>query len=322
MIIGTHALIQEKAVFTNLALVITDEQHRFGVKQRDVFADKGNHPHILVMSATPIPRTLAIIIYGDMDISVIDEVPAKRLPIKNCVVNTGYRPKAYEFIAEQIKLGHQAYIICPLVEASESMEGENVTDYARQLAGQFSDDVKIGVLHGKMKNDKKNAVMEQFAKNEIQILVSTTVVEVGVNVPNATVMLIENADRFGLAQLHQLRGRVGRGDAQSYCIMVNASSSKNAKRRLEILNKSNDGFFIASEDLKLRGPGDFFGIRQSGDFAFELADIYQDASEFKQASEAVAEILNKDPNLELEEHKLLRLRMKRFMEEQIGKMNL
>ena len=253
---------------------------------------------------------------------MIDEVPAKRLPIKNCVVNTGYRPKAYEFIAEQIKLEHQAYIICPLVETSESMEGENVTDYARQLAGQFSDDVKIGVLHGKMKNDKKNAVMEQFAKNEIQILVSTTVVEVGVNVPNATVMLIENADRFGLAQLHQLRGRVGRGDAQSYCIMVNASSSKNAKRRLEILNKSNDGFFIASEDLKLRGPGDFFGIRQSGDFAFELADIYQDASELKQASEAVAEILNKDPDLELEEHKLLRLRMKRFMEEQIGKMNL
>lgn len=322
MIIGTHALIQEKAVFTNLALVITDEQHRFGVKQRDVFADKGNHPHILVMSATPIPRTLAIIIYGDMDISVIDEVPAKRLPIKNCVVNTGYRPKAYEFIAEQIKLGHQAYIICPLVEASESMEGENVTDYARQLMGQFSDKVQIGVLHGKMKNDKKNAVMEQFAKNEIQILVSTTVVEVGVNVPNATVMMIENADRFGLAQLHQLRGRVGRGDAQSYCIMVNTSSSKNAKKRLEILNKSNDGFFIASEDLKLRGPGDFFGIRQSGDLAFELADIYQDALELKQASEAVAEILDKDPNLELEEHRMLRVRMKHFMEEQIGKMNL
>ena len=322
MIIGTHALIQEKTVFTNLALVITDEQHRFGVKQRDVFADKGNHPHILVMSATPIPRTLAIIIYGDMDISVIDEVPAKRLPIKNCVVNTGYRPKAYEFITEQIKLGHQAYIICPLVEASESMEGENVTDYARQLAGQFSEDVKIGVLHGKMKNDKKNAVMEQFAKNEIQILVSTTVVEVGVNVPNATVMMIENADRFGLAQLHQLRGRVGRGDAQSYCIMVNASSSKNAKKRLEILNKSNDGFFIASEDLKLRGPGDFFGIRQSGDLAFELADIYQDALELKQASEAVSEILDKDPDLELEEHRLLRVRMQHFMEEQIGKMNL
>ena len=322
MIIGTHALIQEKAVFTNLALVITDEQHRFGVKQRDVFADKGNHPHILVMSATPIPRTLAIIIYGDMDISVIDEVPAKRLPIKNCVVNTGYRPKAYEFIAEQIKLGHQAYIICPLVEASESMEGENVTDYARQLMGQFSDKVQIGVLHGKMKNDKKNAVMEQFAKNEIQILVSTTVVEVGVNVPNATVMMIENADRFGLAQLHQLRGRVGRGDAQSYCIMVNTSSSKNAKKRLEILNKSNDGFFIASEDLKLRGPGDFFGIRQSGDLAFELADIYQDALELKQASEAVAEILDKDPNLELEEHRMLRVRMKHFMEEHIGKMNL
>lgn len=322
MVIGTHALIQEKAWYSNLALVITDEQHRFGVRQRGVFAEKGTHPHILVMSATPIPRTLAIIIYGDMDISVIDEVPARRLPIKNCVVNIGYRPKAYSFIAEQVRLGHQAYVICPLVEESESMEGENVTDYAKRIAAELPEDIRVGVLHGKMKNDKKNQVMEQFAANEIQVLVSTTVVEVGVNVPNATVMMIENADRFGLAQLHQLRGRVGRGDAQSYCIMINTSSTKTAQKRLEILNQSNDGFFIASEDLKLRGPGDFFGIRQSGELAFQLADIYQDADMLKAASDAVREILEADPDLLQEEHLRLHDEMEKFAKEQLGRMNL
>ena len=322
MVIGTHALIQEKAWYSNLALVITDEQHRFGVRQRGVFAEKGTHPHILVMSATPIPRTLAIIIYGDMDISVIDEVPARRLPIKNCVVNTGYRPKAYSFIAEQVRLGHQAYVICPLVEESENMEGENVTDYAKRIAAELPEDIHVGVLHGKMKNDKKNQVMEQFAANEIQVLVSTTVVEVGVNVPNATVMMIENADRFGLAQLHQLRGRVGRGDAQSYCIMINTSSTKTAQKRLEILNQSNDGFFIASEDLKLRGPGDFFGIRQSGELAFQLADIYQDADMLKAASDAVREILEADPDLLQEEHLRLHDEMEKFAKEQLGRMNL
>ena len=322
MVIGTHALIQEKAWYSNLALVITDEQHRFGVRQRGVFAEKGTHPHILVMSATPIPRTLAIIIYGDLDISVIDEVPARRLPIKNCVVNTGYRPKAYSFIAEQVRLGHQAYVICPLVEESENMEGENVTDYAKRIAAELPEDIRVGVLHGKMKNDKKNQVMEQFAANEIQVLVSTTVVEVGVNVPNATVMMIENADRFGLAQLHQLRGRVGRGDAQSYCIMINTSSTKTAQKRLEILNQSNDGFFIASEDLKLRGPGDFFGIRQSGELAFQLADIYQDADMLKAASDAVREILEADPALLQEEHLRLHDEMEKFAKEQLGRMNL
>ena len=322
MVIGTHALIQEKAWYSNLALVITDEQHRFGVRQRGVFAEKGTHPHILVMSATPIPRTLAIIIYGDLDISVIDEVPARRLPIKNCVVNTGYRPKAYSFIAEQVRLGHQAYVICPLVEESENMEGENVTDYSKRIAAELPEDIRVGVLHGKMKNDKKNQVMEQFAANEIQVLVSTTVVEVGVNVPNATVMMIENADRFGLAQLHQLRGRVGRGDAQSYCIMINTSSTKTAQKRLEILNQSNDGFFIASEDLKLRGPGDFFGIRQSGELAFQLADIYQDADMLKAASDAVREILEADPDLLQEEHLRLYDEMEKFAKEQLGRMNL
>ncbi len=322
LVIGTHALIQEKAIYSNLALVITDEQHRFGVRQRETFAEKGRRPHILVMSATPIPRTLAIILYGDLDISVIDEVPARRLPIKNCVVNTGYRPKAYTFIEEQVRAGHQAYIICPLVEGSENMEGENVTDYAGKVKSELPSDIEVGVLHGKMKNDKKNEIMNLFAQNKVQVLVSTTVVEVGVNVPNATVMMIENADRFGLAQLHQLRGRVGRGDAQSYCIMINTSQSKNAKKRLEILNQSNDGFKIASEDLRLRGPGDFFGIRQSGDLAFQLADIYQDAPVLQQASEAVSSILDEDPDLAMESHTILQRKMDQFLENKIDRMNL
>ena len=322
LVVGTHALIQEKAVYSNLALVITDEQHRFGVKQRDIFTEKGHLPHVLVMSATPIPRTLAIIIYGDMDISVIDEVPARRLPIKNCVVDISYRPKAYDFIINQVQSGHQAYVICPLVEETENMEGKNATDYAQELSELLPSYIKVGLLHGKMKNDKKNEVMEAFARNEIQVLVSTTVVEVGVNVPNATVMMIENAERFGLAQLHQLRGRVVRGDAQSYCIMMNTSNSKNAKKRLEILNKSNDGFFIASEDLKLRGPGDFFGIRQSGDLAFDIGDIYQDATELQDAAESVKEILEIDPELQFEEHGALRRKLECFINDQMKNMTL
>lgn len=322
MVVGTHALIQEKAVYDNLALVITDEQHRFGVRQREIFAEKGSHPHILVMSATPIPRTLAIILYGDLDISVVDEVPAKRLPIKNCVVNTGYRPKAYAFIENEIRQGHQAYVICPLVEAVEGMELENATDYVKKLRGIFPEEIKLGVLHGQMKPDQKNKVMEAFMRNEVQVLVSTTVVEVGVNVPNATVMMIENAERFGLAQLHQLRGRVGRGDAQSYCIMVNGSNSKTAEKRLTILNKSNDGFEIASADLKLRGPGDFFGIRQSGELQFALGDIYQDAAVLSQASESVSRILEADPELEEAGHENLRHYMEVFMEDRRNQMNL
>ena len=314
IIIGTHALIQEKISYRNLALVITDEQHRFGVKQREAFFMKGEMPHILIMSATPIPRTLAIILYGDMDISVVDEVPAKRLPIKNCVVNTSYRKKAYDFIEKEVNAAHQAYIICPLVEESENAEGENVTDYAKKLKEIFPETIKIGVLHGQMKPKQKNVVMEQFAKNEIQILVSTTVVEVGVNVPNATVMMIENADRFGLAQLHQLRGRVGRGDAQSYCIMINSTDTEKAKKRLDILNHSNDGFKIANEDLKLRGPGDFFGIRQSGEMQFTLADIYQDANILQQAASEVTTLLQQDANLLLPEHENLREYLNKYLQ--------
>lgn len=322
MIVGTHALIQERAVYDNLALVITDEQHRFGVRQREIFAGKGCHPHILVMSATPIPRTLAIIIYGDLDISVVDEVPAKRLPIKNCAVNTGYRPKAYAFIENEVKQGHQAYVICPLVEAVESLDLENTTDYVKKLRQVFPEEIQLGLLHGQMKPEQKNKVMEAFMKNEVQVLVSTTVVEVGVNVPNATVMMIENAERFGLAQLHQLRGRVGRGDAQSYCIMVNGSKSKTAQKRLDILNGSNDGFAIASADLKLRGPGDFFGIRQSGELQFALGDIYQDAAVLQQASESVAELLEDDADLMLESHENLRHYIEQFMENERTQMNL
>lgn len=322
LIIGTHALIQEKAIYSNLALVVTDEQHRFGVKQRDSFSEKGSSPHVLIMSATPIPRTLAIILYGDFNITVIDELPAKRLPIKNCVVNTSYRKKAYDFIEKEIALGHQAYVICPLVEETEHMEGQNATDYAKTLTEIFSPEIKIGLLHGKMKNEAKNKIMNAFANNEIQILVSTTVVEVGVNVPNATVMMIEDANRFGLAQLHQLRGRVGRGDAQSYCIMINSSNSKVAEKRLNILNHSNDGFYIASEDLKLRGPGDMFGIRQSGDMVFHIADIYQDAKELQEASECVNEILQSDPNLEEHQHQKMKEQMQKFIYEQISKIVL
>ena len=321
IIIGTHALIQEKIVYDNLALVITDEQHRFGVTQREMFGNKGQMPHVLVMSATPIPRTLAIILYGDLDISVIDELPANRLPIKNCVVDKSYRPRAYRFIENEVKNGRQAYVICPMVEESEMIDAENVLDYTKILR-QNLPGIRVEYLHGKMKGKEKNKIMEEFAAGEIQVLVSTTVIEVGVNVPNATVMMIENAERFGLAQLHQLRGRVGRGDKQSYCIMVNASGNKEKNRRLDVLNKSNDGFYIASEDLKLRGPGDIFGIRQSGDLEFQLADIYTDAVTLKKVSEDVNRLLEQDENLEQEENQELKKRLDRFLEEKYEKLNL
>jgi ATP-dependent DNA helicase RecG len=294
IIVGTHALIQEKVEYDKLGLVITDEQHRFGVKQREALMNKGGNPHVLVMSATPIPRTLAIILYGDLDISVVDELPAERLPIKNCVVDTNYRPNAYRFIDKQVAQGRQTYVICPMVEESEEIEAENVIEYTERLQEALSSGVTVEYLHGKMKPKDKNEVMERFAAGEINVLVSTTVVEVGVNVPNATVMMVENSERFGLAQLHQLRGRVGRGQHQSYCIFVCGSSSKEAWNRLEILNKSNDGFFIAGEDLKLRGPGDIFGIRQSGDMDFKLGDIFTDVTLLKAASEAVKNLKEKE----------------------------
>ncbi len=296
IVIGTHALITDTVEFSRLALVITDEQHRFGVRQRELLSGKSGKgmPHILVMSATPIPRTLAIILYGDLDISVMDEVPASRLPVKNCVVGEGYRKKAYEFILQEVQKGHQAYLICTQVEEGEGeSERENVLDTGRDLQEYFGEKLRVGILHGGMKPKDKDRIMTDFAEGRIDLLVSTTVVEVGVDVPNATVMMIENAECFGLSQLHQLRGRIGRGSEQSYCIFIDTSrerrQEKKPNERLLVMNETNDGFKIASEDLKLRGPGDVFGIRQSGDFSFRLGDVFKDAALLKKASDFAAE---------------------------------
>lgn len=305
VVIGTHALIQEKVVYRDLALVVTDEQHRFGVQQRRKLAQKregiagqdgdgregADSVHVLVMSATPIPRTLAIVLYGDLQVSVLDERPANRLPVKNCVVDTSFRKKAYAFIEAQVAAGRQAYVICPMVEAGE-MEGlENVLDYTEKLRGVLPATIRVDMLHGRMKPAQKRQVMDDFAAQRIDVLVSTTVIEVGVDVPNATVMLVENAERFGLAQLHQLRGRVGRGKEQSFCIFMTGDGSGAKNKRLDVLNRSNDGFFIANEDLKLRGPGDLFGIRQSGDLEFALGDIYQDCDVLLAAGELADQVL-------------------------------
>ena len=340
MIIGTHALFQEKVTYANLALVITDEQHRFGVRQRGMLSEKGAvsaegspgaiadgesesdtqqgrdaSPHVLVMSATPIPRTLAMILYGDLDISALHELPARRARIKNAVVDTSYRPAAYQFFRKQIAAGHQVYVICPMVEPNEEIQTENVTEYAVRLQKEMGTDIKVQALHGQMKPAVKNEIMQAFAENKIQILVSTTVIEVGINVPNATVMMIENAERFGLAQLHQLRGRVGRGEDQSYCIFVQGRKGP-VSERLKILQESNDGFHIAEEDLKLRGPGDLFGVRQSGLAFLNLADIYRDQSILQEAYQAVREILESDPQLEKDENLPLQLRLHFYIRQQ------
>lgn len=296
-IIGTNALVQEKVNYSNLALVITDEQHRFGVRQRGALAGKGLNTHVLAMSATPIPRTLAIILYGDLSISVVDELPGGRLPIKNCVVGVGYRPTAYKFIASQVEKGHQAYVICPMIEEGELDGVENVVDYAAHLREVLPKSINVEMLHGKMKPSQKDEIMEAFAARKIDVLVSTTVIEVGINVPNATVMMIENAERFGLSQLHQLRGRVGRGKDQSYCIFLNTSDDKDTMKRMDIMNHSNDGFEIAEEDLKQRGPGDLFGVRQSGELNFRVGDIYHDSDLVKESAIDADNILKNDPEL-------------------------
>ena len=309
-IIGTHALITDDVEFKNPALVITDEQHRFGVRQRENLSRKGETPHIIVMSATPIPRSLAIILYGDLDISIVDEKPADRLPVKNCVVDDSYRTKAYKFISDEIKKGHQAYIICAMAEESDNDSNlENVVDFSKKLK-EAMPETRIEYLHGKMKPAEKNRIMDEFAKRNTDILVSTTVVEVGINVPNATVMMVINAERFGLAGLHQLRGRVGRGKEQSYCIFESNTKNKVTKERLNILKESNDGFYISEQDLKLRGPGDMLGTRQSGDMGFAIGNIYSDASILKMAADTSSILIEKDKELMLEENSGIRDRIR------------
>lgn len=287
IIIGTHSIIWDTVEYKRLAYVVTDEQHRFGVNQRKALSEKGNNPHILVMSATPIPRTLAVMLYGDMDISIMDELPNNRIPIKNKVVYKDYEKATYNLIKKEVDKGRQAYVVCPLIEESEGFECTDVSTEYEKLRNFFDLNVKIGLLHGRMNAKEKSEIMQQFVNQEIDVLVSTVVIEVGVDVPNATVMVVVDPQRFGLAQLHQLRGRVGRGEHQSYCVFLILSGEDKISERLQILEKTNDGFLIANEDLKLRGPGEFFGLRQSGELEFKIADIYDDAEVIKLVSRAI-----------------------------------
>lgn len=306
IVVGTHALIEDNVEIPRLGLVITDEQHRFGVRQRLKLTEKGMLPDVMVMTATPIPRTLALILYGDMDISIIDELPPGRQPIKTNAVTSDYHPRIYRFIEKQIEEGRQCYIICPMVEESEkNAELRNVMDYTAYLKEQVFTQIPIAYLHGKMKPKEKNEIMAAFSRGETKILVSTTVIEVGVNVPNSTIILIENAERFGLAQLHQLRGRVGRGKYQSYCILVSDSKNKVTKKRLQIMEESTDGFVIAETDLKLRGPGEFFGTKQHGLPEMKIANLYTDAKVLKEVQGCVGHLLKMDPSLSHQENQEL-----------------
>lgn len=306
LIIGTHALIEDEVKFKNLGLVIIDEQHRFGVEQRGVLKNKGASPHFLVMTATPIPRTLAMTVYGDLDVSIIDEMPAGRSPIQTRVIYDSKRNQALQFMLEQLRKGRQAYFVYPLVEESEKIDLKNAVSEFEKLQQQFPD-VRFGLLHGKMKPDEKEKVMDLFRKNEIQVLVSTTVIEVGVDVPNANIMIIEHAERFGLSQLHQLRGRVGRGEYKSFCILIMGYAvSEEGRQRTEMMEKTSDGFKIAEFDLEMRGPGEFMGTRQSGLSGFKLANLVRDMKTLQEAREAAFEILRRDPKLSLKDHEGLR----------------
>lgn len=306
LIIGTHALIEDEVQFANLGLVIIDEQHRFGVEQRGVLKNKGKSPHFLVMTATPIPRTLAMTVYGDLDVSIIDEMPAGRSPIQTRVTYESKRPQALQFMLDQLKKGRQAYIVYPLVEESEKIDLKDAVSEYEKLKTQFPD-VRFGLLHGKMKPDEKDQVMTQFRNQEIQVLVSTTVIEVGVDVPNANIMIIEHAERFGLSQLHQLRGRVGRGEFKSFCILIMGYAvSEEGRQRTEMMEKTSDGFKIAEFDLEMRGPGEFMGTRQSGLSGFKLANLVRDMAILQQAREAAFEVLKKDPKLAYLENQRLR----------------
>ena len=305
ILIGTHAVFEDNVEFKNLGLVVTDEQHRFGVRQRTKLVQKGESPDVLVMTATPIPRTLAIILYGDLDISIIDELPPNRKKIETYAVKKDLEPRVNAFIAKQIEEKRQCYIVCPLVEENEEMDLQSAVELAKNYREKVFPNYRVECLHGKMKAKEKDEIMERFKNGEIDILVSTTVIEVGVNVPNANIMVIENAERFGLAQLHQLRGRVGRGEYQSYCILKYQGNSKIVKERMDVITKSNDGFVISEKDLELRGSGEFFGTKQHGIPEFKIANLFTDIELLKQVQAIVMEILNKDPELEKEENKPL-----------------
>lgn len=316
VVIGTHALIEDKLRFNDLSLVVTDEQHRFGVEQRAALAAKGHNPHMLIMSATPIPRTLALILYGDLDISIIDELPPGRKQVKTYAVGENMRKRIYAFVKKNADAGSQVYIVCPLVEETETSDLQNAADLSKNLEVMFPE-FNIGLIHGKMCPKDKEKVMADFADGKIHILVSTTVIEVGVNVPNANVMVIENAERFGLSQLHQLRGRVGRGKEQAYCVLFAHGNNEIAKKRMKTMCLSNDGFYISEQDLKLRGPGDFFGTRQHGLPAMKIANLFEDSDILRDAQEAVKEILKEDRNLTSEKYRELKKRTDRLLQSEI-----
>ena len=306
ILIGTHALLEENVVFKNLGLVVTDEQHRFGVRQRGIINSKGINPDVLVMTATPIPRTLALILYGDLDISIIDELPPNRKKIETYAVTKGMEARVNNFIKKQIDEGRQVYIVCPLVEESEEINAKSVLELYEKYKKEVFPEYKVEYLHGKLRPKEKDEIMQRFKEKQIDILVSTTVIEVGVNVPNASIMVIQNAERFGLSTLHQLRGRVGRGEYQSYCILKYQGSSDIIKQRMNIMQETNDGFIIAQKDLELRGTGEFFGTKQHGLPEFKIANLFEDMPILKSIQSLAIKIEGEDPKLELEKNKPLR----------------
>lgn len=322
IIIGTHALIQEDVIFNKLGLVIIDEQHRFGVEQRNVLVKKGRNPHFLAMTATPIPRTLSITYHGDMDLSIIDELPKSRVPVVTKVIEPDRLPKVYNFIKSEINLGRQCMIIYPLVEESEKSDLAAAESAYLELSNKVFSEFNIGLLHGQMKKDEKENVMKEFSQNNINIIVATTVIEVGIDIPNATVMLVEHAERFGLTQLHQLRGRVGRGSYKSYCILTRRKINQNSLQRLKIMENTNDGFIIADEDLKMRGPGEFFGTRQSGFFKFRIANMIDDGKIIERARATAFEVIKKDPSLKSSKNNMINTVFKKYYKNQINKLHV
>jgi ATP-dependent DNA helicase RecG len=317
VLIGTHAMLEENVVFKNLGLVITDEQHRFGVRQRKIISEKGKNPDVLVMTATPIPRTLALILYGDLDISIIDELPPNRKKIDTFAVTKGMEQRVNNFVKKQVDEGRQAYIVCPLVEENEEMDLKSVIELADKYKTEIFPEYRVEYLHGKMRPKEKDAIMEEFKNGNIDILISTTVIEVGVNVPNASLMIIENAERFGLAQLHQLRGRVGRGEYQSYCILKYQGNSDVIRQRMKVMQETNDGFIISEKDLELRGSGEFFGTKQHGIPEFKIANLFEDMQVLKMVQSLAMKILDDDPKLMQEKNEKLRKMVKEKFENRI-----